>query len=114
MRGRDIRRTNSMATELSDGSKKRFWVSEVRARWCSAEAKRNGALAHLGMTINGGLRMDEGLYLRRTADGRYTVSFPARIRGSFKRFFVRPLDDATRLEIEEQVIAELRRQGFLK
>ena len=104
-----------MATSSGERSARgHFEVSEVRAKWCSADGQADGAVAHLGITINGGLRIDEGLYLRRTADGRLTMSFPARIRGSLKRFFVRPLDDATRLEIEEQVIAELRRQGFLR
>ena len=68
---------------------------------------RSGLLAFLCATINGRIRID-GMTLRRTANGRLMVSFPSR-RDSAGRHhpIIEPLDQATRLDLEQQIFAFL-------
>jgi DNA-binding cell septation regulator SpoVG len=66
-----------------------------------------GLLGWIQCRVNRSLLLD-GLTLRRTQDGRLALSFPARRdRAGNQRFYVRPLDDETRCEIERQVFAAL-------
>ncbi len=52
----------------------------------------------------GTLRLD-GVALRRTLDGRLSLSFPARRHGSDRpHFYFRPVDDRARREIEHEVL----------
>jgi hypothetical protein len=68
---------------------------------------QRGLLGWASFTIDGRLRLD-GIAVRRTLDGRVALSFPSRRRGGYRRhFYVRPLDDCTRREIERQVLAAL-------
>jgi len=74
-----------------------------------AEQER-GLLAYVALTLPGDLRLD-GLTLRRTTDGRLTVSIPDRRTPSGERRpILRPLTPAARAEFEAAVIAEVRRQ----
>ena len=70
-----------------------------------ADAEK-GLLGWTSFVVNGVLRVD-GVTVRRTFDGRYTLSFPARQVGRRRHFYVRPLDDCTRREIEDQVLAAI-------
>lgn len=55
-----------------------------------------------------------GVRLRQTANGRKYLSFPASFDRRGRRWYpVRPHDDDTRIEIERQVLAQLRREGRL-
>jgi len=73
-----------------------------------AEAER-GLLAYVKLEF-GPLVLD-GVTLRRHADGRLGLSYPERTDRSGRRHpLVRPVDDAARREIEEQVLRELTRQ----
>jgi DNA-binding cell septation regulator SpoVG len=82
-------------------------ISNVRFTAASPEDAVGGLLGYVSATLNESLALD-GLTLRRTADGRLTISFPARRDSTGRqRFFLRPLDDAARREIEVQVFRAL-------
>ncbi|MGB3968367.1 MAG: hypothetical protein WBO45_16650 [Planctomycetota bacterium] len=50
----------------------------------------------------------DGICLRRTSDGRFVLSFPARTdRAGRKHAFVRPADDETRKSIERKILGQL-------
>ena len=73
-----------------------------------AEAER-GLLAYV--KINFGPLVLDGVTLRRHADGRLGLTYPERTDRAGRRHpLVRPVDDAARREIEEQVLRELNRQ----
>lgn len=65
--------------------------------------QRTGLMGWLAVTVDETLRLD-GLALRRTLDGRMTVSFPSR-RDSAGRehYYVRPLNVAARLRLERAI-----------
>ena len=71
----------------------------------SDEDIRSGLLGYLSI-FYGDLVLD-GLTVRRTADGRLTLSFPERrdARGRRHPYF-RPLDDDARQRIEQAVFGE--------
>jgi DNA-binding cell septation regulator SpoVG len=76
-------------------------------------SRRSGLYGWLTFELNGVLAF-EGATLRLSAEGRFYVSFPTRRDGNGREHhLVRPLDDATRREIEEQILSALRRQGRL-
>lgn len=73
-----------------------------------AEAAR-GLLAYVKLEY-GPLILD-GITLRRHASGRLGLAFPERTDGHGRRHpLVRPINDAARVEIEEEVLRELNRQ----
>ena len=82
---------------------------EVRVRtWIRAsdEDQRTGLLGYASVTY-GDLVLD-GITLRRTADGRYALSFPARTDRAGKRHsYVRPADDEARKNIEAELLWQL-------
>lgn len=50
----------------------------------------------------------DGITLRRTADGRFALSFPARTdRGGRRHSYIRPVDDAARKAIEREILGQL-------
>jgi hypothetical protein len=57
----------------------------------------------------------DSIVLRRTADGRFALSFPARTdRGGRKHAFVRPRDDEAREAIEREILWQLgEREEFV-
>jgi len=76
------------------------WVSG------SATEERSGLLGYLSI-FYGDLVLD-GLVLRRTAEGRFTLSFPARTdRAGRRHSYFRPLDDQTRRKLEREIFAAL-------
>jgi hypothetical protein len=86
-------------------------ISEITFTAARQEDIERGLLGWVSFTVDGNLRLD-GVAIRRTVDSRYVLSFPARRDGSRRRhFFVRPLDDHARCEIERQVLGAL---GFLE
>ena len=82
---------------------------EVRLRtWVAAtEAEiRTGLLGYVSV-LYGDLLLD-GLVLRRTADDRYAISFPARTDRNGKRHpFIRPIDNEAREAIERELLWQL-------
>lgn len=66
-----------------------------------------GLIGWASFSVDGNLRLD-GIAVRRTLFGRYALSFPARRDTAHRRrFYVRPLDDQARCEIERQVLGAL-------
>ena len=82
-------------------------VTQVRFKEGSEADSRRGLLGFLSCVVNGTLRLD-GVTLRRTRRGRLTLSFPAKpgLTGA-QFFYFRPLDDAARKHIEQQVFKAL-------
>lgn len=82
---------------------------EVRLRtWVKAsEAEiRTGLCGYLS-AVYGALVLD-GIVLRKTADGRYALSFPARTDRSGKRHsYIRPVDNEARETIERELLWQL-------
>ena len=71
------------------------------------DAVKEGLIGFVSFRLNDRLQLD-GIALRRTLDGRRVLSFPARRDSAGnQRFYVRPLDDAARRQIEDQVLAAL-------
>ena len=84
-------------------------IKVTRARLASAtpQLRESGLLGFVECDLNDCIRI-EGIALRRTLDGRRTLSFPMRKDGAGREVsFVRPLDDATRRSLEEQIYSML-------
>lgn len=89
---------------------------EVRLRtWVAANEAdvRTGLLGYLSVGY-GSLILD-GIVLRRTAEGRFALSFPARTdRAGRRHAFIRPADDTVRQEIERELLWQLgERKDFV-
>ena len=86
---------------------------EIRIRtWVRAtDAEiRSGLLGYLSVEY-GDLILD-GIVVRRTADGRFALSFPARTDGAGRRHsYIRPIDDQARRGIEAMILEELGQRG---
>jgi DNA-binding cell septation regulator SpoVG len=66
-----------------------------------------GLMGWIAFTVNGQLRVD-GVTLRRTAEGRLTLAFPARVAADGrKRPIVWPPSEEARQAIESQVFGAL-------
>jgi DNA-binding cell septation regulator SpoVG len=77
--------------------------SYIRA---SDEDQRSGLLAYLSVTY--GTLVLDGITLRRTADARYAISYPARTDKAGRRHSqIRPIDDAARQAIEATILGQL-------
>lgn len=82
-------------------------VSELRFTRASEELRRSGLLGWTRFDL-GPVAID-GVAVRKTVDGRHVLAFPER-RG---HAIVRPITDAARREIEEQILGSLRASGVL-
>jgi hypothetical protein len=66
-----------------------------------------GLLGWISCVVDERPKLD-GLTLRRTADDRITLSFPMRTDGhGCSHFYIRPVDDASRRDVEQQVFVAL-------
>ncbi|MBI4584571.1 MAG: hypothetical protein HY717_11200 [Planctomycetes bacterium] len=82
-------------------------ISQVKFTTSSRVDAKNGLIGWISCILNGTIYLD-GLALRRTADGRRALSFPGKVDGhGHQQFYVRPLNDRTRREIEAQVFHAL-------
>ena len=78
-------------------------VNEVTFHTAPALDRARGLLGWVSFVVDGRLRLSS-IAVRRTLEGRMALSFPARIDGAGnQRFYIRPLDNHTRHEIERQV-----------
>lgn len=79
-------------------------VGTIRA----TDAQRaQGLLAYLQLDLDDQLVLD-GVQLRRTRDGRHTLSWPERRDAAGRRHaVVRPAGDAARVALEDVVFAQL-------
>ena len=68
---------------------------------------KTGLLGWIAFTVNGTLRVD-GVTLRKTAEGRLTLSFPAKTsRDGRKRPILWPISNTAREAIESLVFSQL-------
>lgn len=82
-------------------------VADVRLHSGCADQASSGLLGWVSCTVNASLRLD-GITLRRTVDGRLTLSFPIRRdRTGREQPYIRPLDRTARREIEHQIFRAL-------
>jgi len=82
-------------------------ITDVRLYPGSWRDVRAGLLGYVQFVIDGVIRVD-GVTLRRTADGKPALSFPEKSYGPGAEFFyVRPVGDRARGEVERQVFAAL-------
>lgn len=81
----------------------------IRVRtWVKAGEQdiRTGLLGFLSVTY--GCLVLDGIVLRRTAEGRLALSFPARTDKTGRRHsYIRPASDDVRLEIERELLWQL-------
>ena len=86
--------------------------AEVRIRtWVRASDAelRTGLLGYLSIFY--GEMVVDGITLRRTVDGRFVLSFPARTdRRGQRHAYVRPVDDDARRAIERELLGQLGEQ----
>jgi hypothetical protein len=88
-------------------------LDEVRFVHAPPQYRESGLYGWLTFEFNGSVVLD-GVTLRRTADGRYCIGYPARRDGRGRdHHFVRPFDATARAAIEAQILSDLRRQGRL-
>ena len=84
-------------------------VTGVRFTAASPEERERGLLGFTSFVVAGGVRLD-GVTVRRTADGRYTLAYPCREDDCGRpHYWSRPIDSRTRTALERQV---LRALGF--
>jgi len=82
-------------------------VSILSFASAGAADRARGLLGWLCLDLDGLLLLD-GVTLRRTRAGRLTLSFPARLdRAGQRHPFIRPLSDAARRAVEQQVFVAL-------
>ena len=82
-------------------------VGRVEFTEATPEDRRLGLLGWIACRLNDTLQVD-GIMLRRTQDGRLTLSYPAKKdEAGRKHFFLRPLDDRARRMVEQKVFRAL-------
>lgn len=82
-------------------------VSDVRFSPAPAPETRFGLLGYVSLSLGGELRVS-GITVRRTADGRASLSFPGkRDRHGKERPLMRPVSRESRAVIEAQVFAAI-------
>jgi len=85
-------------------------VTDVHFTSAHAGDVEGGLLGFLSCVVGSQLKLD-GITLRRTRDGRLTLSFPVRHdRDGRQHPLVRPVNDLARRNLEAQVIAALGRE----
>lgn len=84
-----------------------FVVTETRFTASTPADRETGLFGYVVVTLNGHLQID-GIALRRTLDGRMTISWPDRRTASGRPgVSVRPLDRETQEDLERQVLSAL-------
>lgn len=80
----------------------------------SPRDERSGLVGYVSFKIGHGLLVD-GATVRRSLAGRLGLVFPARRdKAGRRRYSIRPADDATREDLEAQILGALREQGVLR
>ena len=86
----------------------RTLITDVTYSPAGEAAERDGLLGFVSFHVDHMVRV-EGVMVRRTAVGRLALSFPRRRVDAVgeEQYFVRPVDDTARREVETQVFAAL-------
>lgn len=91
-----------------------YEIHDVAFTHASRADVQRGVLGFVAFRIGPGLLVD-GAVLRRSAEGRHGLAFPARKdRAGRRHYAIRPADDATRENLEAQILDALRGQGVLR
>ena len=84
-----------------------FYISQVRFQATESGDRETGLMGFISLLLNGGIRID-GITLRKTRAGHLALSFPARSDAEGRMHpVVHPINNATRIEIERQVLNAL-------
>lgn len=86
-------------------------VIDIRFHPAPVDQRGTGLRGWATATVDG-MWIFDSLAVRRAADGRFVISFPAR-RGHPEYAYYRPTNAEVRLEIETAVLEELDRRGFI-
>lgn len=90
-----------------------YEVTEVTFTPASTVQVERGLIGYLAFRLGRGLLVD-GATVRRSLEGRVGIVFPAREdRRGRRHYTLRPVDDATREDLESQIFGALRDQGVL-
>jgi hypothetical protein len=82
-------------------------VTEVRFQPADDQLRATGLLGWVTCLLDGRIRIG-GVAVRRTRGDRLVLSYPFRDDGWGRRWhYLRPIDDATRVSIERQVMAQV-------
>lgn len=82
-------------------------VTKTKFKPASALERETGLLGFVALVINDSVGID-GVTVRRSADGDLLLSWPEkRDRHGIVHRFVRPMDAATKTELERQVFARI-------
>jgi hypothetical protein len=80
-------------------------VSGMRFEPAGTTDVATGLIGWCSFLLNDRVRVD-GVALRRTMDKKLTLSWPSRIDGNGRRHpYLRPIDDASRRDLEQQVLS---------
>ena len=82
-------------------------ITDVRLYPGSWRDVQTGLLGWVTFVVDGTLRVD-GVALRRTRDGRFSLSFPvAKYTAEAEYYVIRPVDAESRREVERQIFEAL-------
>ena len=88
-------------------------VTDIRYQPAPLDMRGTGLRGWATATVNG-MWVFDSLAVRRTADGRFVLSFPSRRdRSGAEYAYYRPTNAEVRQEIEAAVLEELDRRGFI-
>jgi len=84
-----------------------FQISQVEFKAAEPWEVESGLLGWVACKLNSSFLIN-GLAVRRTMEGKRTLSFPARRdRIGRKHYYLKPLNDEARREVERQVLQAL-------
>lgn len=90
-----------------------FRISDVSFQSANESQRREGVEGWVRLTLNDALRLDS-IAVRRTRDGRLTLSYPERTDRHGRRHpTARPRDTEARVSLDEQILEAIRAMGFV-
>jgi|GEM_PF-1169330 len=91
----------------NDQQRDNIKLGSIRYTAAGLHESKSGLLGWVSCLLNGSIILD-GLCIRRAQSGHLYLNFPARTDAKGDRhFYLKPLDDATRRSIEDQVFQAL-------
>lgn len=89
-------------------------ISDIRFYPCRREDRVSGLRGWATFVVDGAWILDS-VAVRRARDGRGVISFPTRLDNNrVEHVLVRPVSNAVRSEVEAQVVAYVRKAGYLE
>lgn len=88
-------------------------VTDLRFHPAPPDKRGSGLRGWVTVTVDGMWTFDS-IAVRRAASGRYLLTFPSRRdRSGVEYSFIRPTSSEVRCAIEDAVLGELARRGFI-